>query len=270
MLTKLFRPSGMALGIVIASLFLGTNVLAKDWHHHKHYRSHSRKDIKAWVTKVRAERPSLMALQEQIAALQGDMDALKELVETLQVDLEAQAGELNAELESVQANMADLQSQVEANMGDVEATKAQLADQEAAAVVLEAELKVLKDQMALLDESKQETISQSCDEGMALREVHADGSVTCAQVAGGSSGGSLEIMRVVHQGIDLYPNAPGMMTVMCDPGYSAIGGGFQSTIYGFEASSSYSPAPGVWAVFGVNKGATPASVKAEVYCARIQ
>lgn len=267
MLTKLFRPSGMALGIVIASLFLGTNVLAKDWRHDKHGRH-----IKAHSVTYKAStgRWSLQALQDQIAALQGDVEALKKLVEALQLDLQEQVGELSTELESVQTDMADLQSRIEANMGDVETMKAQLAEQETAAGVLKADLKALEDQIAVLELAKQNGILDSCPSGYAMQQVLPDGSVMCVGLGGGSSGGGkLAPTRATRMG-PLYPGQPLTASVMCPAGSIVTGGGYLGTPQ-IQVNSSYSTDPSTWTVSAINTDVSAvALLRVDAYCASVE
>lgn len=276
MLTKLFRPTAVALGIVTASLFLGANALAKDWHHdkhYKHYKPHSAKDVKSWVLKLRSERPSLKALQEQIAALQGDVEALTKLVEALQVDLQAQVGELSADLESVQSDMADLQSRIEANMGDVEAMKAQLADDEAAAGILKADLDALNDQLALLEQAKQNAIPLGCPPDSAMQQVLPDGSVVCTELGGGTAGGGqLATAHISRQG-PVYAGQAMPVSVACPPGFVVTGGGYNNPDPGVQVYSSFAQDDWTWTVRLVNNhaaGSPPVLLMVEAYCASVQ
>jgi hypothetical protein len=146
-----------------------------------------------------------------ILALQNQLTTTNEQISALL----AQSGDHSSEIEALKLTAASLQNQIEINASGITGLQEQLNETKEILTGLQGQLTNFQNAL----QAKQDILDGKCPDGMALKEIRADGAIVCGML--GANG--LEFHQVSQR---LWLDAWEANTQYCPQGFFATGGGF--------------------------------------------
>lgn len=192
----------------------------------------------------------IAALDLRVTANEGDIAALILRDQALQQLINALGMQL-----------ASLDSRVQTNSSDINIMKSQIAN-------LQSRMAAAESQLA----AKQNRISQACSPGYSIREIFADGSVSCEQDNVASGVGTL----VVHNEYTAVSDGASTgfisfnVRATCPSSYQLTGGGYAVSNDLTFVFNNWGEGGQTWLVTARGTWPVTTTVYSDAYCARVQ
>jgi hypothetical protein len=216
----------------------------------------------------------VVALEAAMAGVKADVEAIKAHDVLMSQWVEALEQRWNAAEATLRDHTADIQLLVAADraLQEYAAALRQQVDFARtlggsaldAAAAAQARLADVETQLRF----KQNLIRTACPAGSAIRQVDADGTVTCEFDDAGGAGGTLGTADTWRSAVVLSPNSSTYAYAYCPSGYMSLGGGFSvplgTQVFYHVPFMSYG-----WAIGVTNPQAMSRTFDAVVRCARV-
>lgn len=234
---------------------------------------------------IAAIRSELLVVRQQLALNSADIDLLKQndlLHDQLFTAMDARIRSLDARITASEGDIAALIQRDQILQQMITAINAQLASLSNRVSTNSIDISYLNSQTASLQSrlsaaeaqllAKQNRISQACPAGSSIREIFANGSVTCQPDNVASGVGTL----VVHNEWTAVSNGSytGFITfdvrATCPSTYRLTGGGYSVSNDLTFVFTSWGEGGQTWLVTARGTWPVTTTVYSDAYCARVQ
>jgi TolA-binding protein len=154
--------------------------------------------------------------------------------------LQGQVNDLQSQLDQVKAS---LQAQIDEASAKIVMLSQTASEHETELSTLNTQLNLLQNQLATLEQTKQDRINGACEEGYAIQEILSDGTTICARDGGNG-------FKIVKETFNVLPGVYLNEVLKCPASHPVVtGGGYYEGGTVSAVASRPTPEGDGWTVF---------------------